>query len=254
MSPAVTFHDVTAALGGNRVLDGVSFSMPRRGNTVILGPNGAGKTTLLLALLGMTPYSGAISFADGTMPRVGYVPQKLNLDAGIPVTVMEFVCLNWRRLPLWFGVGKTNRERALKLLDLVGAAGLARRRLGALSGGELRRVLLASALGRRPELLVLDEPTSGIDFNSEDMFHKLLDQLRRELGFTQVMVCHNLSLVRGYATKVVCLNRKIVAEGEPEDMLAPSVLARMFIGAAVNDFGPVFARVSPVMPTEAFHA
>lgn len=251
---AVTFHNVTAVLGGNRILDGVSLSVPRGGNTAIIGPNGAGKTTLLMAMLGNIPCTGRIAFADGAPPRIGYVPQRLNFDSGIPITVLEFVCLVRRRLPLWFGVGKRNRERALEILDMVDAAGLQRRRLGALSGGELRRVLLASALARRPGLLVLDEPTSGVDFKGEGMFHELLDRLRRAEGFTQITVCHNLALVRRHATRVICLNRKTVAEGTPDDMLTPAVLTRTFIGEEMDGGGAVPARTASIVPPEASNA
>ena len=254
IAPAVALHNVTAVLGGNRVLDDVSLSVSAGGNTVLIGPNGAGKTTLLLALLGRVPFRGAISFGGGAPPRIGYVPQRMNFDAGLPVTVLEFTCLNWRRLPLWFGVGRRNRERALEVLDLVGAAGLLQRRLGALSGGELRRVLLASALARRPELLILDEPTSGVDFKGESMFHDLLDRLRRENGFTQVMVCHNLALVRRHATRVVCLNRAVVAEGTPGDALTPAVLTRTFIGPPEDHADAAPAYGWPAAMPEASHA
>ncbi|MDR0361066.1 MAG: metal ABC transporter ATP-binding protein [Planctomycetota bacterium] len=253
-APAVTLRNVTAVLGGNSILDNVSLVVPRHGNTAIIGPNGAGKTTLLLTLLGKIPCAGEVSFPDGKPPRIGYVPQKLNFDAGIPVTVLEFICLNWRRLPVWFGVGKRNRERALRLLDMVGAAELWRRWLGALSGGELRRVLLASALGREPDLLVLDEPTSGVDFKGEELFHELLRRLRRKEGFTQIMVCHNLGLVRRHATLVACLNRGIVAAGNPEEMLSPAVLTRTFIGPGGGDMEDPFASGLSSGSMEASHA
>lgn len=251
---AVTLHDVTAVLGGNRILDKVSLSVPAQGNTVIIGPNGAGKTTLLLTMLGKIRHTGNILFAGGAVPRIGYVPQKLNFDSGIPVTVLEFACLGRRRLPFWFGVGKRNKERVMELLDSVGAAGLQHRRLGALSGGELRRVLLALALDRRPELLVLDEPTSGVDFKGEGMFHDLLERLREEQRFTQLMVCHNLGLARRHATWVVCLNRVVVAEGGPEAMLSPGILTRTFVGMDEGEGEPVQAHEYPPAAQEASHA
>ena len=227
---AVTFHGVAAVLGENKVLDGIDCVAPGGGSTAVVGPNGAGKTTLLKALLGLLPYKGRIDFTGTTSPRFGYVPQKLDFDAGMPLTVLEFICLNWRRLPLWFGVGRKNRRRALDLLEQVGMCGLWSRRLGDLSGGELRRVLLAMALGRDPELLVLDEPTAGVDYKGEMAFYQLLDRLRHRNGFTQIMVCHNLEAVRRHASWVICLNRRVIAQGSPDATLTAPVLGQTFLG------------------------
>lgn len=232
---AVAFRDVGVSAGGQPILENVSFDVPRGGNTAIIGPNGAGKTTLVLALLGQERFSGTIAFSPaGKRPRTGYVPQRLAFDSGLPLTVREFVCLNWRRLPLWFGAGRKNRVRADALLDASGILYAAGRRLGDLSGGELRRALLALALGREPDLLVLDEPTAGVDYQGEMAFHKLLDDLRRDRGFTQMMVCHNLSAVLRHATRVVCLNRSVLAEGRPGAVLTEENLARTFMGSAAE--------------------
>lgn len=227
---AVAFDNIVVEMGGETILDQVSFTAPRCGCTAVIGPNGAGKTTLLLALLGQQAHRGSISFAGGHKPRIGYVPQRLQFDLGLPMTVREFICLNWRRLPLWFGVGRKNRRRADALLETVGILHLAARRLGELSGGELRRALLALALGREPELLVLDEPTAGVDYRGEMAFYRLLDQLRWRQEFTQLMVCHNLSAVRKHATHVVCLNRRVLAEGSPDAVLTPEILTGAFMG------------------------
>lgn len=233
---AVTFDNISLEMGGEAILDQVSFRVPKGGCTAVAGPNGAGKTTLLLALLGRQAHRGNIVFAGGRKPRIGYVPQRLQFDLGLPMTVREFICLNWRKLPLWFGVGRKNRQRADALLDTVGIPHLAARRLGDLSGGELRRALLALALGREPELLVLDEPTAGVDYRGEMAFYRLLDQLRRRQKFTQLMVCHNLSAVRKHATHVVCLNRRVLAEGDPEAVLIQETLARTFMGRDAEYF------------------
>ena len=175
----VTFQDVTVNLGGNTILDRVSASVPQGSCTAIVGPNGAGKTTLLLALLGKVTYEGHISIScgqEGKRPRVGYVPQRLHIDRGMPLTVLEFMVTGRQRMPLWFGVRQRHSDRAMDLLRSVKMDGLEHRRLGALSGGEMQRVLLALALGQNPDLLVLDEPAAGVDFQGENLFCDLLER------------------------------------------------------------------------------
>lgn len=228
---AVTFENVTVTLGGNTILENISASVPKGSCTAIVGPNGAGKTTLLLALLGEIPYTGSIQIfhADnGRHLRIGYIPQRINFDRGMPLTVLEFMVLGWQRSPLWFGVRKKHRKHALELLASVKMDGLAKRRIGALSGGEMQRVLLALSLGQEPDILVLDEPASGVDFQGEHVFCELLEKLRCEQGFTQLMVSHDLPTVTHHATHVICLNRKIVAEGTPCEVLTPETLGKIF--------------------------
>lgn len=217
--------------GGLRILDAVSATVPRGSCTAIVGPNGAGKTTLLLALLGDLPYLGRIDFpgrAEGQRPRIGYVPQKLDFDRGQPITVREFLALGLQRRPLWFGVAGRWRRKAHDKLAQVQALHLASRRLGALSGGELQRVLLALALLQEPELLVLDEPEAGVDFHGGFIFCELLDSLRKEQHFTQLMVSHDLSTITHHATHVICLKHGVVAEGPPKEVLTPNNLGITF--------------------------
>jgi len=228
---AVTFENVTVALGGNTILENISARIPRGSCTAVVGPNGAGKTTMLLALLGEVPFTGGIriSRADEGRPlRIGYVPQRLQFDRGMPLTVLEFMVMGWQRSPLWFGVRRAYRDRARELLAAVRMDGLEKRRIGALSGGEMQRVLLAQALGRKPDLLVLDEPASGVDFQGEHVFCELLDKLRCEKGFTQLMVSHDLPTVTHHATHVICLNRRAAAEGAPREVLTAETLTAIF--------------------------
>jgi len=228
---AVSFENVTVERGGVSILDRVTATVPRGGCTAIIGPNGAGKTTLLLALLGEISYAGRIHAAcstGGTCSRVGYVPQRLDFDRGMPITVTEFLNLGTQKVPLWFGVRSDLRRRSFELLCAVKAEHLAERRLGALSGGELQRVLLALALQQEPELLVLDEPAAGVDFQGEHVFCELLDGLRKANGFTQLMVSHDLATVTHHATHVICLNRKVAAEGPPREALTAANLTAIF--------------------------
>jgi zinc transport system ATP-binding protein len=228
---AVVFEDVTVVLGGVTVLEHVTATVPRGGCTAIVGPNGAGKTTLLLALLGQVPCRGAVRFPGeprGARPRIGYVPQRLAFDRGLPMSVMDFMVMGAQRRPLWFGRRRVHRDRARELLAAVKTGELERRALGALSGGELQRVLLALALQQSPDLLVLDEPAAGVDFQGEHVFCELLEALRKARGFTQLMVSHDLPTVTHHATHVICLNRRVAAEGPPRDTLTPRNLTAVF--------------------------
>jgi zinc transport system ATP-binding protein len=227
---AVFFEDVTVKLGGISILDRVTASVPRGGCTSIVGPNGAGKTTLLLALLGEVPYKVTITVKSkaSRSSRIGYVPQKLDFDRGIPISVTEFMNLGFQKKPLWMGVSPELRKKTAKYLNMVNAVHLAERRLGALSGGEMQRVLLALALAQEPDLLVLDEPAAGVDFQGEHVFCELLDNLRCTLGFTQLMVSHDLATVTHHATHVICLNHKVAAEGPPREALTSETLTAIF--------------------------
>ena len=228
---AVAFSRVAVAVEGVSILDEVTASVPRGGCTAVVGPNGAGKTTLLMALLGQASYRGVIrigNLPDGRPPRIGYVPQRLQFDRGLPLTAGDFLVMGPQRSPLWCGTRARHRDAARQLLQAVKAESLERRRLGALSGGELQRVLLALALQREPDLLVLDEPAAGVDVQGGYLFCELLERLRRERGFTELMVSHDLGTVAYHATHVILLNRRAVAEGPPGDVLTPKNLMAVF--------------------------
>lgn len=228
---AVAFEDVSVRIDGVPILECVTAVCPRGGCTAVVGPNGAGKTTLLMALLRQLPFEGGIRIADaglGEPPRIGYVPQRLQFDRGLPMTVRDFLVMGLQRRPLWLGTKRAHRERAKGLLADVRGEALGNRMLGVLSGGELQRVLLALALAQDPDLLVLDEPASGVDVQGGQLFCELLERLRRERGFTQLMVSHDLATVTHHATHVILLNRCVIAEGPPYEVLTPEHLAAVF--------------------------
>ncbi len=227
-TPAIVFDHVSVTRSGLNILDQVNAAVPAGSCTVLIGPNGAGKTTLLLALLGEVGYRGRITLGGGKGLRIGYVPQKLMLDRGMPFTVAEFLCMGVQKRPLWLGLSRKAKEQALALLDEVHAAHLMKRRVGTLSGGEMQRVLLALALQQKPELLVLDEPSAGVDFEGGRLFCELLDDLRKSQGFTQIMVSHDLGMVAHHATCVICLKRRVIAQGTPRDVLTGDVLQTLF--------------------------
>jgi len=228
--PAVEFQDVTVRMDGLTILEHVTAQVPRGSATAIIGPNGAGKTTLLLALLGQVPYAGAIRVhATGRAPaRLGYMPQRLDFDRGMPLTVMELLVMGHQRRPLWLGRSAAAARAAREALAAVEADHLADRPVGALSGGELQRVLLALAIGQDPEILVLDEPIAGVDVGGENLLCELFDRLRTQRGFTQIIVTHDLSVVTAHATDVICLNRRVTGCGPVHTALTEEVLAATF--------------------------
>jgi len=227
---SVSFEHVFVIQDGVHILDDINASIPRGECTAIVGPNGAGKTTMVLVLLDEVPFSGKVTFHGyaGTRPRVGYVPQSLSFDRGMPLTVLEFMAAFHQKRPLCFGIKQTLRDILVPLLEKTACAHLANRPLGALSGGELQRVMLSAALSQEPELLILDEPASGMDFKGGEVCCELLDKFRKEQNFTQLMITHDLSTVAAHASHVVCLNKHIVAEGAPRKILTQEVLAATF--------------------------
>ena len=229
-SSAVEFSDVSVTLAGVHILDGVTAAAPRGGCTAIVGPNGAGKTTLLLALLKQVSFDGKIHITPcaNRPPRIGYIPQRLQFDRSSPLTVTDFLIMGIQRMPLWLGKLPKQRKAAQELLTAIHSEELANRPLGALSGGELQRVLLALALQQKPELLVLDEPAAGVDIQGGHLFCELLERLRAEHGFTQLMVSHDLATVTHHATHVIMLNHHVIAEGAPKEVLTESNLTAVF--------------------------
>ena len=214
-------------------LEKVSFELNNGEFVVILGPSGAGKTTLLKTLLGERHYKGNISFTDhhGTVlpvPKIGYVPQHLDFDKSMPVSVSDFIAAARGGNPVWFGKNKKMKESIQKMLDDMECGYLADRRLGALSGGELQRVLLALATNPVPDLLVLDEPVSGVDMAGLDLFYKRIMELRDKQHMAVLLVSHDLGLIRKYADKVVLLDKTVVAEGEADDVFRTDAFREAF--------------------------
>lgn len=229
---ALQFEQISVILGGVPILENVTAAIPLGDSTAILGPNGAGKTTLLQTLLGRVPYQGNIKFPvhekTQSAPRIGYVPQRLQFDRGLPLTVMDLLTMGVQHSPLWLGTKRNHKISAKKLLTSVDAEKLETRMLGALSGGELQRVLLALALQQEPDLLILDEPSAGVDVRGGQLFCELLERLRAERKFTQLMVSHDFGLVTNHAAHVILLNRYVVAAGTPREVLTQENLTQAF--------------------------
>lgn len=230
--PLVEFIGVSMRRNRERLLWDVSFAVPPHGIHVIVGPNGAGKTTLLNALLGQTPFDGRIVAHWRRAGQIGFVPQMFTVDASLPVTVEDFLALTRQRMPVCFGVRSHTRRRIATLLRDVGLAGLERRALSVLSGGELRRVLLAHALDPMPELLILDEPAAGLDEGGVGQLEDLLQTVKAG-GTTVLMVSHDLEQVRRVADRVTVLDRTVISEGPAAETLAlEHVMALLPSGSA----------------------
>jgi len=205
MSSLISLEKISVSFGQRTVLANVSLTLEPGRILTLLGPNGAGKSTLVRVVLGLiSPTSGSVVRHEQL--RIGYVPQKIHLDATLPLTVERFMLLR----------GGVKRGDILPALKRVQAAQLLNAPLQKLSGGEMQRVLLARALLNQPQLLVLDEPTQGVDVNGQVALYDLIDQLRRELNCGVLMVSHDLHLVMAKTDEVLCLNQHICCSGSPE--------------------------------------
>jgi zinc transport system ATP-binding protein len=238
MTPLVSVRDLHVTLGGTLILRGFCANLAQGKITALIGLNGSGKTTFLRALLKEVPYVGRIDFHCGhdhrhPNPRhVGYVPQKLRIDANMPLTVRDLLALAMQRRPLFFGISKSLKTKMREMLAQVGAgADLLNRPVDKISGGELQRVLLALALEPNPELLLLDEPAAGIDFQDQEKFYELIARLNAERGITVLLVSHDLSVVSKHAHHVLCLkDGTLQCEGTPHDILNGQMLRETFGG------------------------
>jgi len=230
--PALHVHDVTVRFGDALVLERVGFDLDAGHFLAIVGPNGAGKSTLVKVALGLiTPQRGhaAIFGQDaGDAPeRIGYVPQLKTFDRTFPASAVELVVSGIRRS--WpVRVAKAERARAMAALADVGAERLADRALARLSGGELQRAFLARALVREPDLVLLDEPATGVDYLAEHDLYDLLERYQARRGATIAMVTHDLAAARFHASRVLVLNRKLHGYGLPEDVLCDACLQDAF--------------------------
>lgn len=222
---------VTSASGP--ILDKVNLHIHCGELTAIIGRNGAGKTTFFKTLLGEIPHSGEIHFmkdscACTSSPRFGYVPQQLAVDANSPVSVSDLVLSCLSRRPVWLPPRKKDLELVQQVLSITQVEALARRRVCDLSGGELQRVMLALAIHPVPDILLLDEPVSGVDRAGLSLFYQLVSDLRHTHDITILLISHDLDLVARHANKVVILDKTIVAEGLPQDVYNTTAFRNIF--------------------------
>jgi zinc transport system ATP-binding protein len=213
----IAAKNVGLSFGQNKILEHVSLTVADGEIVTVIGPNGAGKSSLMKVILGLiAPTSGEIIRKPGL--RIGYVPQKFAGATAVPISVKRLMTLTF----------KASEEEILAALSMTGAGHLLQNEVAALSGGELQRVLLARALLRKPELLVLDEPAQSVDFTGEIKLYELISSLRRTQALSVLMVSHDLHVVMAESDRVICLNQHVCCEGKPSALKKNPEFIKLF--------------------------
>lgn len=225
-------RDLGVTLDNESILRGISFQLNCREIVALIGPNGAGKSSLFRSILGQIPYTGTIKFelAGGypSRPKIGYVPQSPSFDRGYPISVLDFFAAAISRWPVFLPVPRHLRERVEECLSRVHGEALLYKRIGTLSGGELQRVLLALALEPIPQILILDEPLSGVDVGGEHLLMEMLDEIRQKYDLSILFSTHDFSTLRQYADKVILLQQAILKVGTPAEVLRSQEFQSVF--------------------------
>ena len=232
-SCCLRIQNMSVKIGSDKILKDVNLHIHCGQMVALIGPNGAGKSTLVKAILGQREYEGIIAFSAPGMrhrkpPRIGYVPQSPSFDAGDPVTVADlFTCCLSRR-PAFLGLSHSTRDKVLECLERVHGEELIDKRVGTLSGGELQRVLLALALEPLPNILILDEPLSGVDIEGQTGLMDMLDEIRGKFDLSILMITHDFNMLPHYADKVVLIDHAIVKKGTPQEVLSSPEFQAVF--------------------------
>ena len=223
-SCCLRIQNLSVKIGNDKILKDVNLHIHCGQMVALIGPNGAGKSTLVKAILGQREYEGVIAFSAPGMrhrkpPRIGYVPQSPSFDPGDPVTVADlFACCQSKR-PAFLGLSRSTRDKVLECLERVHGEDLIDKRVGALSGGELQRVLLALALEPLPNILILDEPLSGVDVEGQTGLMDMMDEIRKRFDLSILMITHDFNMLPQYADKVVLIDHAVVKKGTPDEVL-----------------------------------
>lgn len=232
-SCCLRIQEVGVTIGSEKILTDISMHIHCGELVAVIGPNGAGKSTFLKAILGQQEHSGVIAFSVPGQrhrhpPKIGYVPQSPSFEPGDPVSVTDlFTCCMSRR-PAFLGASKAMRDKVAQCLERVHGSDLIDKRVGTLSGGELQRVLLALALEPLPNILILDEPLSGVDVEGMTTLMDMLDELRKKYDLSIVMTTHDFSMLPRYADQVVLLDKTVLKQGDPEAVLGSREFADIF--------------------------
>ncbi len=225
--------NVGVTIGGEAILRDITMHIHCGEMVALIGPNGAGKSTILRAILGQQEYSGIISFAMPGVrhrrdPKIGYVPQSPAFDSGDPFSVADLFACCMAKRPAFLGLGKSMEEKVLECLDRVHGRELIHKRVGTLSGGELQRVLLALALEPLPNILILDEPMSGVDVTGHKELMDMLDEIRRTYDLSILMTTHDFGILPRYADQVVLIDGTILKQGDPDSVLESREFSQVF--------------------------
>lgn len=225
-------QNLSVRIGGDKILSDVNMHIHCGQMVALIGPNGAGKSTLLKAILGQREYDGIIAFSApgsrGRSLKIGYVPQSPAFDPGDPVSVADlFACCQSHR-PAFLGLSRQMRQQVLECLDRVDATELIDKRVGTLSGGELQRVLLALALEPLPNILILDEPLSGVDMEGQTGLMDMLDEIRHTYDLSILMTTHDFTTLPRYADQVALVDHRIVKLGSPQEVLTSPEFRQVF--------------------------
>ncbi len=216
-------ENLSVKIGKEDIIKDVTFDIHCGELLMLIGRNGAGKSTLLKSILGEIEHEGTVSFIDmkenkKKKIKIGYVPQNLNIERDMPTTVYDMFASYISNKPVWLFKDKNLYKKIKENLKLFGAEKLIDKRVGNLSGGELQRVLLSIATAPVPNLLILDEPVSGIDRNGIKDFYEILARLKKDYDMSIILVSHDLDLVQKFADRVILLDKTIVKEGKAEEV------------------------------------
>ena len=216
-------ENMSVKIGSDTILKDVNLHVHCGEMVALIGPNGAGKSTFLKAVLGQQEFEGVIAFSEpgqrSKKPRIGYVPQSPAFDPSDPVSVADLFACCMSKRPAFLGLGKSMEQLVLECLERVHGEDLIHKRAGTLSGGELQRVLLALALEPLPNILILDEPLSGVDIEGMENLMDMLDEIRKTYDLSILMTTHDFSMLPRYADQVVLIDRGLRKFGTPEEVL-----------------------------------
>lgn len=225
-------QNLSVNIGATEILSKIDLHVHCGEMVALIGPNGAGKSTLLKTILGQQDYDGIISFSvpgeRNRKPKIGYVPQSPTFDPGDPMSVADLFacCMNTR--PAFLGISKSMGEKIRECLSRVHGEYLIDKRIGTLSGGELQRVLMALALEPLPNILILDEPLSGVDVEGMETLMDMLDEIRREFDLSILMTTHDFAMLNKYVDQVVLIDHTVIKNGTPDDVLSSDAFYRTF--------------------------